>query len=202
MGNITAYHGTKSCFKDAILKKNFRVKEPHKKDNHWLGHGVYFFDEYELAYWWAETKVTVHNQKYGENNSASVIEAYIVYNKCVDLDTFKGRNIFFLFWQQYEKKLVRKGIVLDFAAGEKDSRLIQERKRCFALDCFKKEMGIDVLIYTFTRKDPSYEKSKHNLKIASAFGMEYKEKQICVTAPENIIKRRDVTYNNYQEVII
>lgn len=202
MGNITAYHGTKSCCVNGILKENFSVKKPKKNDNHWLGHGVYFFEEYELAYWWAKTKVLAHNRKYGESNYASVIEAEIIYDRCVDLDTYNGRNIFFSFWQKYERKLVKEGIVLDFSMGEADKQLVQQRKRCFALDCFKKEMGVDVLIYSFTKKDPAYERSKYNFKLADIFGLDFRERQICVTMPENIMKRRDVTYNDYQEVII
>ena len=202
MGKFTAYHGPKSCFTESILKNNFVIKKPKKKDNHWLGHGVYFFDEYELAHWWAETKTAVQNKKYSRDDKACVIEAEILYGKSIDLDTIKGRNSFFSFWKQYEKEIVKKGIVLDFSMGDEDDRIIQERKRCFALDCFKKEKKIDVLIYTFTRKDPVYEKSKYNLKVASDLGLEYKEKQICVSDPARIMNRKDVTYNDYQEVII
>ncbi|HBA68216.1 MAG TPA: hypothetical protein DCZ40_02535, partial [Lachnospiraceae bacterium] len=93
-------------------------------------------------------------------------------------------------------------IVLDFATGEKNSKIIQERKRCFALDCFKKEKKIDIIVYTFTRQDPVYETSKYNLRVANDLGLEYREKQICVSNPANIMKRKDVTYNDYREVII
>lgn len=202
MGKIIAYHGTKSCFVESILNDNFKIKQPKKKDNHWLGHGVYFFSEYELAHWWAETKVTVHNKKYKYCDTASVIEAEIKYKKSIDLDTAIGRNSFFSFWEQYEKEMIRKGIVLDFATGEKNSKIIQERKRCFALDCFKKEKKIDIIVYTFTRQDPVYETSKYNLRVANDLGLEYREKQICVSNPANIMKRKDVTYNDYREVII
>ena len=73
------------------------LKNLKKKDNHWLGHGVYFFDEYELAHWWAETKTAVQNKKYSRDDKACVIEAEILYGKSIDLDTIKGRNSFFFF---------------------------------------------------------------------------------------------------------
>ena len=62
-----------------------------------------FFDEYELAHWWAETKTAVQNKKYSRDDKACVIEAEILYGKSIDLDTIKGRNSFFSFWKQYEK---------------------------------------------------------------------------------------------------
>lgn len=105
MGKFTAYHGTKSCFTESILKNNFVIKKPKKKDNHWLGHGVYFFDEYELAHWWAETKTAVQNKKYSRDDKACVIEAEILYGKSIDLDTIKGRIVSFLFGNNMKRKL-------------------------------------------------------------------------------------------------
>ena len=57
--NFNAYHATDQKCLDGILKEGFICK-PNKE--HWLGNGVYFFIEYELALWWSSTK----HKKYGE----------------------------------------------------------------------------------------------------------------------------------------
>ena len=64
--NINAYHATDQKCLDWILKKGF-IYKPNK--DHWLGNGVYFFIEYELARWWSSTK----HKKYGEKIKMPII---------------------------------------------------------------------------------------------------------------------------------
>lgn len=76
MRELVGYHGTKSSNVSDIISSN-----------HWLGHGIYFFTDFELAEWWAKTKVEKHNKKYHTKDKASVIKAEIQADKIVDLDS-------------------------------------------------------------------------------------------------------------------
>lgn len=56
MQKIIGYHGTKAKNVNPILKNGFIIAPKKDGDNHWLGHGIYFYSDYELADWWARTK--------------------------------------------------------------------------------------------------------------------------------------------------
>lgn len=67
-------------------------------------------------------------------------------------------------------------------------------------DSLKREKGIQVIIYTFTKNNPSYANSKYHI---NDIGLHYNEKQICVTSNEAIIKKVLVEkFDSFGEVII
>ena len=137
MKKIMGYHGTKKKFINSIVSDNFKLEEERKTDNHWLGHGIYFFSDYELAEWWAETKVNAQNRKYGNNDQPGVIKAKICANNIMDLDNPSQLDKFVDFCEEIEQQLIKKGIVLDFTNNlnlHEDSGIILERKRCFFMD--------------------------------------------------------------------
>lgn len=43
------FHGTFSEALDSIINDGFQIVY---RDNHWLGQGVYFYDNSSLAHWW------------------------------------------------------------------------------------------------------------------------------------------------------
>lgn len=68
------YHGTCSKYRYSIETHGL---DPHKckyRDDHWLGQGVYFFDDYDKALWWAST-ISSQNGNCGSVIFKSVIEA-------------------------------------------------------------------------------------------------------------------------------
>lgn len=86
MQKIIGYHGTKERFAASIINNGFKIAIRKENDNHWLGHGIYFYSDYELAEWWGRTKVNRQNEKYGNNDTAIVIKGVIEGDTVWDLD--------------------------------------------------------------------------------------------------------------------
>lgn len=63
---FNAYHGTDQKCLHNITIDGFKCKE---NDEHWLGNGIYFFIEYDLAKWWALIK----HSKFGNNVDTPVV---------------------------------------------------------------------------------------------------------------------------------
>ena len=61
--NEIGYHGTCSKHKDSIESNGFDPAKCNYRADHWLGQGVYFFDDYEKALWWSATAV-LHNNDF------------------------------------------------------------------------------------------------------------------------------------------
>jgi hypothetical protein len=71
---VYGYHGTSAEAADSILNEGFRVLH---KDYHWLGDGVYFWQDEPLRAWdWA-------NNKHGSN--PAVVTSIIRLENCIDL---------------------------------------------------------------------------------------------------------------------
>lgn len=206
MKEIVGYHGTKLKVIESIVSDNFKIAPHGKMDNHWLGHGVYFFSDYELAEWWAQTKVNVQNRKYGLNDQPGVIKAKICANNIMDLDNPFQLNRFIDLCKRMQDDIVKRGIVIDFTKNmknPKDSLKILERKRCYFMDLIKEDDKVDVIIYTFSKNSPSYAGSKYHKDIVKEYGLSYNERQICVTSPEFIVERVYVNEKEeFDEVII
>ena len=67
----------------------------------------------------------------------------------------------------------------------------------------KENKNIDVIIYTFSKRDPAYAASKYHISKLGRLGLFYNEKQICVTDC-NSIKERTIVGNDLSldEVIV
>lgn len=206
MQEIIGFHGTTKKSANIIIKDNFKINEPKNTDNHWLGHGVYFFEVHELATWWAQTKVNARNKKYNRKDSAAVLKCKILGNNILNLDNPFELMRFIEFCRNDEKRLIEEGVVIDFSKQipkqKNMNKIITERKRCFFLDRMKDCNNISVIIYTFNKDNPSYASSKYHKTILNDFGFfHYNEKQICVTDKKFIV---DITIIDqlYQEEII
>ncbi|MBE5888888.1 MAG: hypothetical protein E7283_08700 [Lachnospiraceae bacterium] len=203
---IVGYHGTKVRNVDSILKDGFKIATPKEGDNHWLGHGIYFYSDYELANWWAKTKVSKHNDKYGENDVATVLRAIIEAESVWDLDSPFVLKQFKECQKELEEQFVEQGVVLDFSQGRGKP---SERIRCFWMDAVKQAHNIQVIIYTFTRNNPSYVDSKYHIHSEDEYplasmGLAYHEKQICVTENSFIVDINSIDdyVEEFDEVII
>lgn len=196
---IIGYHGTKASKKDLIIKNGFKIPERKKEDNYWLGHGIYFFSDYELAEWWAITKVNRHRIKYGSKDFPCVIRAEIRAENVLDLDNPFALNQFF-FWchESASKEIIPSGVVLDFDMGDGQEKA-KQRERCFWLDYIKEEKDISVIIYTFSKKNPSYGNHHHMKDV----GLYYNEKQICVSDNKFIVHKEVIgNGENFDEEIV
>ena len=54
---ITGYHGTSSRHAESIAKNGLDPDKTHERPNHWLGQGVYFYENFGLAKWWANDSI-------------------------------------------------------------------------------------------------------------------------------------------------
>lgn len=115
MQEIIGFHGTTKKSANIIIKDNFKINEPKNTDNHWLGHGVYFFEVHELATWWAQTKVNARNKKYNRKDSAAVLKCKILGDNILNLDNPFELMRFIEFCRNDEKKLIEEGVVIDFS---------------------------------------------------------------------------------------
>ena len=68
------YHGTCSKYQYSIETEGFDPDKSKHRDDHWLGQGIYFFDDYEKSLWWAKT-TSSQNNNCGSIVFESLIEA-------------------------------------------------------------------------------------------------------------------------------
>ena len=204
MQKIVGYHGTKGKFADSIIKEGFKIPEKKENDNHWLGHGIYFYEDYKLAEWWGKTKVNRHNEKYNLTDTHIVIKGVIEGEKVWDLDDPHTLERFYKCQEKLEKEFISSGVILNFSKGD-----TKEKIRCFWMDSVKVAKEVSVIMYTFTRTNPSYVESKFHVnnknKPSRNIGLEYHEKQICVTKNDFIVERSIASGQNiewFDEVII
>jgi hypothetical protein len=172
--SIIGYHGTEIRNVDKILRSEFVSIE---RPDHWLGQGIYFYEDLSLAKWWAEKKFKrVYSQ-------AAVVQVEILVDdsNLLNLDSKDGMDKFF---REIKKILHKSTISFKF---EDDRRT---ENFCFALDLLKGELGISVIIRSFLRHSPSYGEQNINVFEKDFFNLPhdfaYLEKQICVSINENI----------------
>lgn len=204
MQKIIGYHGTKKRFAESIIKEGFKIASPKENDNHWLGHGIYFYSDYELAEWWGKTKVNKHNEKYGYDDVPVVIKGDIESENIWDLDKPFMLRKFKQCQMKLEKEFVDAGIIIDFSKKNTATKI-----RCFWMDYVKENYNIEVIIYTFTKENPSYIESKYHVRSEDRFslgtmGLAYHEKQICVTEDRFVVNKYIVNdiMDEFEEVII
>jgi hypothetical protein len=166
---IKGYHGTNINYVNSILSEGFKS---NVREDHWLGQGIYFYADFELAKWWAEKKFN----RFRKTAAIIYVEIKAESKDILDLDTLSGYNFFLTEIKQILSILK---IRIKFSLDKRIENL------CFALDLLKNELGINVIIRTFPKKNPSYgghnisdfEKNYFNLP----YDFVYLEKQICVT---------------------
>lgn len=204
MQKIIGYHGTKERFANSIINDGFKIANKKVNDNHWLGHGIYFYSDYELAEWWGRTKVNRQNEKYGLDDTPIVIKGVIEGDTVWDLDRPFMLRKFKECQKELEQEFIKAGVKLDFSKGD-----TSEKIRCFWMDTVKEAHNISVIIYTFTRDNPSYVESKYHVNRREEFslrnlGLTYHEKQICVTDNRFIVDKSIVngSVEEFDEVII
>jgi hypothetical protein len=170
------YHGTELQYVDEILKKGFTHRI---RDDHWLGQGIYFYTDLELAKWWANTKFKKLDRQ------PAVIKVVIEVDDTafLDLDTVAGMDFFF----NKSKELLSD---MSFGVRVEDNLY---KNLCFALDYLKEMEDIQVVRYTFSKDSPSYgiqriaDFEKQYFKLPRDFA--YHETQICVSENDLIVHK-------------
>ena len=167
---IIGFHGTFVEAIDSIVKEGFHIV---RRDNHWLGQGVYFYDNSPLARWWISRNSKSDHQKRDKGTSFVVIKAQLssTVDSVLDLDSVEGVNSFY-------QKIHENWDVFRTVQFSND----EHKNLCFVLDVLSEQYGFKIIIKTFESLDPSY-----GLVNTRAFDRElfklnvrYKERQICV----------------------
>lgn len=196
--NLSGYHGTCSKFKTSIESNGLDPNKVNVRDDHWLGQGVYYFEDYSQAMWWAHD---IASKDYNAGSHALIYRSIIETdcNEVLNLDNNSEMDKFFSY------------VLKDIAEIEKDSRnrvpvFTPEKVRAVYFDYYKIQNNISVIIYTFHKDAVRYASNrtraelKQQKELAKSLGMYYSEKQICVSK-KNCIKSSEMVYNEEQEVI-
>ena len=176
---VEGFHGTDVKNISQILESGFQSEV---RQDHWLGQGIYFYDNHDLALWWIKAKLKTSTlQKCG------VIKAILECEKqeFLDLDTIQGVDLF-----QIEVKRILKEELPDiqFTFGKSSTERI--KNFCFALDLLKSLREIKLVAMTFLKDDPSY--AAENVKkfdrevFTLPYSFTYRERQICTISNDHI----------------
>ena len=191
-----AYHGTCSKYKYSIEKEGFDPVKCKYRSDHWLGQGVYFFDDYEKALWWAGT-VSAQNGNCGKIIFQSVIEASD--DEVLNLDDNHQLDNFL-------SELLNDWGEIKNSCGGTMPIFESKKFRAVYFDYYKQKNNISVIISTFQKDMAGYtikrnplEKEKQK-KLMNIIGIRFKERQICVSKKECITSTKMI-YNEEDEVI-
>ena len=190
-----AYHGTSSKHVDSIKNNGLDPKHSHNRADHWLGQGIYFFDDYDKALWWASC--TSKNKKYYKavfkaQITASDEEVLNLDDKC-QLDKFIDYTI------ELSNHIGNECV-------EKMPVFNTDTARAVYFDYYKTQYNVSVIIRTFTKLYPRNTESRHHNKlrkqeeILKKLGLSFLERQICVSKKE-CIQAVMLVYKEDEEVI-
>ena len=173
--NEIGYHGTCSKYRYNIEKNGLDPAKCKHRDDHWLGQGVYFFDDYEKALWWASS-ISSQNDNCGGIIFKSNIEAPD--EEVLNLDDNKQLDAF---------------MTETLKTLEEVKKLVLER-------CQYLRMLISELSFLITTTKRNYSERELQKKIMDIIGIKFQERQICVSKKE-CIKSTKLIYNEEEEVI-
>lgn len=180
---IVGYHGTTSSAQESIENHGLDPNLVEKRDDHWLGQGVYFYDDFDLAKWWAETKAN----KKERHESALVYKADIrcLKKHVLNLDDRKDLEMFLQACLEFSEDLQETYMKLPAFKAQKFKAIFY--------DYYKEEHDIYVMIRTFPKPAPRYaetirtgETLKKQKKLFEILGLSFYETQICVSKAECI----------------
>ncbi len=171
-----AYHGTDEKYLNDILNMGFKIKE---NKEHWLGNGIYFFLDYEVAKWWSNSPT----KRFGNNNEKPiVIKVNIVSNKENTIDTRyrKDYNELMEKYEKFTKEVLKKGQIVN--------NITINQLRCSFFDWLHSNYEVDILIVGFI-------KELKQKDLVDKFKIPYSEFQLCVFN-DNLIVKKERVYEN------
>lgn len=190
------YHGTSSRWYNCIKELGFDPEKVKRRNDHWLGQGVYYFSDYSKALWWANDQA---NKPYNLGTYPLVYKSQISAPKeeILNLDNGDELDKFYDFVIQSLSEIEN---------AEKYPVFDEKQMRAVYFDFYKIENNISVIIKTFDKPTTKSAKSRSKdelrkiTSLANNLGLGYKETQICVSKKQCIIST-NLVYNGEYEVI-
>lgn len=172
---IEGYHNTERSNVEDILKNGF---QPKFNEKHWLGQGIYFFSDVDIA----SSNIDMLTHK--EEIKTIAVEIDVVEDEFLDLDIPQALNDFRRYCNNMILSYKKQGKEL-FAPGV-DKRSAILKYRCFFLDLYKQQNNYGVVAKTFPKDAPPYAEKIEGLPY---LGYPFYERYLCVKGNEYIIKK-------------
>lgn len=163
---ILVYHGTDYQAAQQIKDGCFKTKQNLR---HWLGNGVYFYLDKDLAVWWASRP----SQRFGSTiTNPAIITAKLNLSagNVLDLRSLKDYRQIAKWYYEFSE------IVCSYCANEEI--IDSEKLRCSFFDYLMKKKDIDIIIGSFTKKQPY--RDDPEIEYLEGVDLGYPEVQICV----------------------
>lgn len=160
----TGFHATDESSAQNIISDGFDIKKTKKRDNHWLGTGIYFFPHYADAQSWAKETPYIAKSPAILKCGISVLD-----DKVLDLDNPFFMNMFQEYFDEILDVLTKAGKSLTFKTDKHAMH--------YGLDIYKEDKNIHFIKYTF-----HHHRTKRVLKYAfNPVTYGYNEVQYCVS---------------------
>lgn len=168
MTEYVGYHGTDLKCAESIIKSSFRCKISTK---HWLGNGIYFFKDKQLAVWWT----TKPSQKFGNDiDNPAIIKAII---HCED---DKVCNMFQLETYTFIVEKFRCFMETFRCYAQTDESYSVEKLRCSFFDWLTEIYHIDLIECGFQIDPPEITNGEEFELMRNKFNIPYIQVQLCV----------------------
>lgn len=200
--HLEVYHSTAEKNIESILNSGFRLPtlDPNKIDRknmsrffkYWLGAGIYFFEDIEVAKWWS----THPSSTFGSRGKHKVLKASLKKCNIVDLRKVSEWRKLIQGFDAFMDE-VGKQYVVNLPSGINIHRLCQKsaskknndtnhKLRCMFFNWYQSVNHYDAIIASFNQEEFKYlENGDYN--IGEYLDIYYAEVQYCVYNP-NIIE--------------
>lgn len=167
---IIGFHATSKDNFNKINREGFTINK--KRNNEWLGHGIYMFLYKADADSWA--KGTYYCRK-----NPAIVKCFVevTEDKYLDLDNPEEKNNYECYYTEVLKALSENGKSIVF----KD----KHEAMCWGLNIYKMDKKIDLIKYTFANN-----RTKNVMRYGiNKYGYKYNEVQMCASRKEIIVKK-------------
>ena len=156
MIELTGYHGTVKTSAEEILRTKFF--KASKKNNEWLGKGIYFFTDKKWAIWWAKQQANRRKEE------MSILKVKISCEEKYYFDLYEENN-----FEKANKEFLN--LMNHF---NKHTYMKDSEKQCALCEFYRRKYNIKIISYLFFKEVnwkykksggfPRYEK-QHQLSV-------------------------------------
>lgn len=167
---FTGFHATSQDNANKINKEAFIINK--KRNNEWLGHGIYMFLYKIDADSWAK-------RTYYCKDNPAIIKCFaeVEEDRYLDLDNPEEKNTYERYYDKVLMLMLENGKSIEFKN--------KYEAMCWGFNIYKKDKKIDLIKYTFKNK-----RTKNIMKYGNTkYGYEYNEVQMCASRNDVIVKK-------------